>query len=111
MTIRFAAARKVANSAVDRTLRVTLPARPANDDHVGPDRDKILKAALRHFAAHGLAAAERARENAERAFFTGDRSAYRWWLSICRTLDRRMADAVSAHMHAANDSVGRTPRR
>ena len=37
-----------------------------------------------------------ARENAERAFFEGDRPGYRWWLAICHTLDRRMADAVSA---------------
>ncbi|MXP41033.1 hypothetical protein GRI75_05160 [Altererythrobacter soli] len=50
-----------------------------------------MRAALRHFADHGLAAASHARRRAETAFFAGDREAYRWWLGICRTLDRRMA--------------------
>ncbi|WP_299193168.1 hypothetical protein [uncultured Erythrobacter sp.] len=53
--------------------------------------DQMLRAALRHFAEHGLGAAREARAQAENAFFTGDRQAYNWWLGITRTLDRRMA--------------------
>jgi len=105
MTIRFAAARGRHTPAVARTLTVTLPGRAANDNHFGIARNLVLKAALRHFAAHGLAAAERARANAEKAFFDGDRQGYRWWLSICHTLDRRMAAAVGVHAAAANDEA------
>jgi hypothetical protein len=77
----------------------------ANDNHCGnrDGNDKMLRAALRHFAAHGLGAAEVARVNAEHAFFAGDRSQYRWWLGICRMLDRRMADAVAARRGAVHN--------
>ena len=57
--------------------------------------DRLLKAALRHFAEHGLSAADCARQNAERAFFDGEREDYQWWLAICGALDRRMAAAVA----------------
>ena len=69
---------------------------PANDN--GSDRatDALLHAALRHFAQHGLAAAQRARKQAEAAFFADDRQSYQWWLEICRTLDRRMASELDA---------------
>ncbi|MEM8724527.1 MAG: hypothetical protein AAGE86_03300 [Pseudomonadota bacterium] len=55
-----------------------------------PD-DQMLRAALRHFAEHGLGAARAARGRAEAAFFAGDRQSYEWWLGITRTLDRRLA--------------------
>ncbi len=71
---------------------------PANDNSpltAGAEiDDALLRAALRHFAMHGLAAAQRARRQAEKAFFAGDRDAYQWWLGICRTLDRRLAAAI-----------------
>ncbi len=57
--------------------------------------ERLLKAALRHFAEHGLSAAERARDNAEAAFFAGESDQYRWWMAICTTLDRRMPAAVA----------------
>ena len=104
MSIRFAAARGGYPPAIANCLRARAPFRTANDNYVGLSNDKVLKAALRHFAEHGLAAAERARENAEQAFFDGDRTSYRWWLSICHTLDRRMASAIDAHTRAANDA-------
>lgn len=98
MTIRFAAAnRGNIGSLVSHMLVASIPLRAANDNMHGSSSDGLLKAALRHFAEHGLCAAEQARKNAERAFFAGDRPAYRWWLAICHTLDRRMAKAVSAH--------------
>ncbi len=56
-----------------------------------PADERILRAALRHFAEHGLGAARAARAQAEAAFFAGDRQAYDWWLGITRTLDRRLA--------------------
>lgn len=101
MTIRFAAANPEHNPLIARAL--IMPARrwAANDNIPGVCNDTLLKAALRHFAEHGLGAAEHARALAERAFFTGDRDDYRWWLDICRTLDRRMAEAVATRTDAA----------
>ena len=66
--------------------------------------DQMLRAALRHFAEHGLGAAREARAQAEHAFFIGDRQAYDWWLGITRTLDRRMAAQAS---RLAPDNVTR----
>jgi hypothetical protein len=100
MTIRFAAARR-GDSRVYRVLGHVAPG-PAANDNSDAGNDRLLRAALRHFATHGLGAAEAARANAERAFFAGDRAEYRWWLDICRMLDRRMADAVAARGEAVN---------
>ena len=66
------------------------PAMPGQDF----GRRLLLREALRHFAAHGAGAAERARSNAEQAFFAGDRTGYLHWLEICRALDRRLVDAI-----------------
>lgn len=104
MTIRFAAAKPEYNPVIARMLGAPLRLRAANDNVLGICSDKLLKAALTHFAKHGLSAAEHARALAEEAFFTGDREKYRWWLSICRTLDRRMADAVSAHIGVIDET-------
>jgi hypothetical protein len=102
MTIHFA----VAQSPLARRL-VRPAAKPiigfaANDNAVAGHRVD-LRAALKHFAEHGLGAANVARRNAESAFFRGDRSAYRHWLGICRTLDRRMAGALAAKIAPGND--------
>ncbi len=64
--------------------------------------DKMLRAALRHFAKHGLGAAHEARIQAEKAFFAGDRQAYDWWLGITRTLDRRIANDIIGHKQGAH---------
>lgn len=101
MTIRFAAARR-GDNIVCRVLSTAAPCSAANDNTAQGNGDLMLRAALRHFAAHGLGAAEAARVNAETAFFAGDRIEYRWWLGICRMLDRRMAEAVAARREAAN---------
>jgi len=69
---------------------------PANDNGSDRPSDAMLHAALRHFAEHGLAAAHRARRQAENALFAGDRQGYHWWLEICRALDRRMASELAA---------------
>jgi hypothetical protein len=95
MTIRFAAADRGASGFIARTFIASIPPRAANDNIDGISSDTLLRGALRHFAEHGLSAAERARENAESAFFAGDSEQYRWWLAICNALDRRMASAVA----------------
>jgi protein-tyrosine-phosphatase len=98
MTVHFAPARSIARSPLARAFARRTIARAANDN---PDQaqarthDQMLHAALRHFAEHGLGAAREARKQAENAFFTGDRESYDWWLGICRTLDRRMAEEMT----------------
>ncbi|WP_209347951.1 hypothetical protein [Pontixanthobacter sp. CEM42] len=95
MTVHFAAARDAVNSPVARVLsRRALP-QAANDSGAENDNNHLLHAALRHFAKYGLGAASEARKQAEEAFFAGDRESYDWWLSVCRTLDRRMAEEVA----------------
>lgn len=90
MSIRFAASPGALSSCLPPAAARRALRQPANDNAAEP-QDLLLRAALRHFADHGLAAAQRARKQAEEAFFNGDREAYRWWLGICRTLDRRLA--------------------
>lgn len=83
--------------------RLIVPARPeaaANDNGEEPVSEAMLEASLRHFAVHGLGAARAARLQAEFAFFAGDRTAYRWWLGICRLLDKRMAMIAAREFEA-----------
>lgn len=98
MPLHFAAARLPGNpracSPIARALARRAVERVANDNGDAAaiqESDQVLRAALRHFAQHGLGAAREARAQAENAFFSGDRQAYRWWLDITRTLDRRLA--------------------
>lgn len=95
MPIHFAAATPFASAFIARGNRVMLRVRAANDNGARIGHDPLLRDALKHFAAHGLGAAEEARLQAERAFFRGDRQAYRHWLAICRTLDRRLATSLA----------------
>ena len=112
MPIRFAAANAPgcapACSPIAKALAARAVERVANDNGLSSQQiaraelanDQILRAALRHFAQHGLSAAGVARAQAEKAFFEGDRQAYDWWLGITRTLDRRMAaeaDKIAPH--------------
>lgn len=101
MPLHFAAARSTAHSPVARALARKAHSRAANDNgdpaQMAAARssfDNTMRAALRHFAEHGLGAALAARQQAEQAHFTGDRESYRWWLGVCRTLDRRLADQL-----------------
>ena len=96
MTLRFAAPPEaLAPRLSPRRIREVCGL-PANDNGGARPSDAMLHAALRHFAEHGLAAALRARKQAEAAFFAGDRQGYQWWLEICRALDRRMASELRA---------------
>jgi hypothetical protein len=99
VTIHFALAEgRLRPRLSARAARAAL-VRPANDNgpadfDMGAER-AVLHAALRQFAQHGIGAAAHARSQAEKAFFAGDRQTYRWWLSVCRTLDRRMAASLT----------------
>ena len=95
MPVHFAAASSSQFSRVGRLRPTQMPLNAANDNGSGLGGERLLKAALRHFAEHGLSAAERARDNAEAAFFAGNREEYRWWMAICTSLDRRMSAAVA----------------
>ena len=97
MTLHFAAARTTTRSPLARAFARRSITRAANDNTCPEDKrghDVMLHSALRHFAKHGLGAAREARSQAEQAFFAGDRQSYDWWLGICRTLDRRMAEEL-----------------
>lgn len=72
--------------------------RAANDNRRDAQHDALLRAALRMFAEHGLGAGHRAQGAAEDAFFAGDRDRYRWWLSVTRTLDRKLAVELAGRM-------------
>ncbi|HSG34454.1 MAG TPA: hypothetical protein VLA37_07955 [Sphingomonadaceae bacterium] len=87
MTIKFAvAAVRRPQSRLSRSQARAAIREPANDNGA---RCAIAHAALRQSARHGIGAAEHARQQAERAFFKGDRETYHWWLAIGRSLDRR----------------------
>jgi len=96
MPIRFAAPPNALAPRLSPREIGKVCAVPANDNGGSRASDAMLHAALRHFAEHGLAAAQRARRQAEAAFFAGDRQGYQWWLEICRALDRRMASELAA---------------
>lgn len=99
MTLRFAAARPAALTySFARTHMVRILAQAANDNDDNGRRDAILRAALKHFAQLGLAAASDARDKARTAHFAGKPDDYRHWLGICRTLDRRMAVALGNNL-------------
>lgn len=102
MTIHFAAARAPLAALVSPARRNRMISRAANDNG-SPGHSAELRAALKHFAEHGLSAATVARQNAEQAFFRGDRQGYQHWLGICRALDRRMASVLSTRVQAGND--------
>ena len=67
---------------------------PANDNAGHAPPAELPRAALLHFAEHGLSAVGAARTRAQEAFFAGDRAAYHHWLGICRTFDRRLARTI-----------------
>jgi hypothetical protein len=96
MSIRFAAAGTGESAAVTRVLCRPRAGVPANDVAGGLSQDLLLRSALRHFARHGLGAAQEARSIALRAHAEGDNDQYRHWLGICRKLDRQIATRLSA---------------
>lgn len=95
MPIHFAAARSASRSPVARALARKAVFRAANDNPGGAGEcgaeTRVLSAALRHFAEHGLRAAEEAARHAERAWCAGEADACRWWTEVCHKLDRKRA--------------------
>jgi hypothetical protein len=96
MSIRFAAPPQARSVRLSGPRARAAICRPVNDNEAVHSDDALLRASLRHFAEHGLAAAGHARSRAEAAWFAGDRDAYNWWLGICRTLDRRLARELAS---------------
>lgn len=103
MSIRFAAAGSGECMVVARVLcRPRLQA-AANDVDAAICHDTLLVSTLRHFATHGLGAAQEARRLAQEARRLNDQDRYRHWLAVCRHLDHRMAARI--------DGTGRRGRR
>jgi hypothetical protein len=94
MTIRYSAALpSVRNCAPKGVGRLPI-VHAANDNPRDVRNDPVLRAALRHFAGHGLGAAADARNRALSAARAGDQREYSWWLAVCAKLDRRMAASL-----------------
>ena len=104
MPIHFAAARCASRSPVARALARKALRRAANDNPGGAGESgaeaRVLNAALRHFAEHGLRAAEAAAMLAERAHRSGEADACRWWTEVCAKLDRNLAIDLKRRMTA-----------
>lgn len=113
MSVRFASAnhplRRLGWRAAGRGLVAPALARAGNDNgDAMPDAhasaapfEPMLMEALRHFAVHGLAAAEAALDEAEAASLAGDAQARAHWLAITAMFDRRRAVAANASAPAA----------
>ena len=92
MAVTFAAARTPSASPVAHILNCPPPGLPANDcaaarlDLFGSDGERV-RAALRLFAQHGLAAASEARARAEAAEADGDNETKEEWLKLLAILD------------------------
>ena len=96
MSIRFAApVHELAGRMDADEVCAASTAIPANDNDAKHTSEATMRAALRHFASHGLDAAKIARQNAEKASKKGDEQTFLWWLDICKALDRRMAKSLS----------------
>lgn len=69
-------------------------AAPAGQADAGA-HERVLAAALRHFALHGLGAVDAALGEARRAGEAGDERERQRWLAICAMFDRRAALAAA----------------
>ena len=99
MSVRFASAnhpaRRLGWRAAGRGLVAPALARAVNDNGEmavgGVQFDPLLTEALKHFAVHGLAAAEAAVDLAAEAGARHDADARDHWLAVTRMFDRRLA--------------------
>jgi hypothetical protein len=95
MTIRTATARPLFVPAhLTRGDLGRIAARAANDNADVARQDQVVRDALKHFALHGLKAAEEAGLRARAAHQRGDQQDLRHWLQICAALDPRRAAAM-----------------
>lgn len=112
MPVHFAAARSTAHSPIARALARKAHARAANDNGdaamlaaASASFDSVMRAALMHFAEHGMGAAEAAAHQAEEAFHEGDTAAFTWWMGVCRALDRSFATKVERRIDPASTLI------
>lgn len=100
MSIRFAAAGSGQCMVVACVLQRPRLRMADNDVDHGASapicQDASLVHALRHFARHGLDAANEAGRLARQARRQGDTGQYQHWLGVCRHLDRRMAERIAS---------------
>lgn len=94
MSIHFAGSRRLTRSPIARCLTLPRTMQAVNDNGRPISDNALLCATLVHFAEFGLGAATQARNRAEDALLAGDHDAYRHWLAVCRTLDRRAANTL-----------------
>ena len=98
MTIRFAPAHhcKPSDAVIIRWSGDAMLWTAANDNGpVAANDEALLTQALRHFGNHGLGAAKAAADSALASRADGDDAGFARWLSVCRVLDRRLADVVA----------------
>lgn len=89
--LRFAPRYGIISPCLSRRIQAR-HLRAVNDNGSGSQRhDEALDTALRMFAAHGFAAAARARDAAVIAERSGEPGRVEFWVEVCATLDRRMA--------------------
>lgn len=89
--LRFAPRYGIISPCLSRRIQAR-HLRAVNDNGSGSQcHDEALDTALRMFAAHGFAAAARARDAAVIAERSGEPSRVEFWVEVCATLDRRMA--------------------
>jgi hypothetical protein len=94
MTIRYSAALPTVRNYAPVGLGRVPVSPAANDNPRDMRNDPVLRAALRHFAAHGLGAAADARRRALTALRANDTETYQQWYGICAKLDRRLASTL-----------------
>ena len=89
VTLATTGAKASSPFVVTRSDRCAL--RPDNDNACAQSgQDRIIEAALRHFAVHGLGSARAACVEAERSLTAGDIALSGEWLAICSAFDRRL---------------------
>ena len=108
MTVRFASARCAARSPLARVLSRGSIGPVANDGTEGEDVEimsETTKAALRHFAEHGMRAVPVALNNATLAASAAHEDDYRHWLDICRELDAGAAARYETSRRHGDDRL------
>jgi hypothetical protein len=97
MSVHFAAARGVRPSPLARMLSAPRAEWAANDNvpSDGDGESDGLRAALEHFAEHGLDSVRAASRAVEAAHRAGNHAEADRWLGICRAFDRRTASRLA----------------
>ena len=106
MPVEFATVARKASSPLARVPLNGGERRASNENHRTPsDDERVLEAALRHFAVHGLGSAGAAFGEAERALAIGDVELARHWQLVCSAFDRRMGVRLQQRIDAPTRSL------